>query len=187
MRLSADLTGYPARVLIVDDELHNRQLLEVMLAPEGLVLQTATSGEQALAMVAAQPPDLILLDVMMPGIDGYQVAARIKGSHATANIPVIMVTALDDQQARMSGLGAGAEDFLTKPVDRVELCARVRNLLRLKAYADYHDHYSQMLEGEVTSRTADLLRERERTQVALQNAHIGLWDLDYTTRIARCH
>ena len=86
---------------------------------------------------------------MMPGMDGYQVAARIKGDPATRNIPVIMVTALDDREARLRGLSAGAEDFLTKPVDRTELCVRVRNLLRLKAYGDYHDQYSQMLEREV--------------------------------------
>jgi two-component system, cell cycle sensor histidine kinase and response regulator CckA len=185
MRLSVELTGRPPRVLIVDDELHNRQLLEVMLGPEGVVLQSAASGEAALAMMAAEPPDLVLLDVMMPGIDGYHVAAKIKGNRATANIPVILITALDDHQSRMFGLTAGAEDFLTKPIDRVELCARVRNLLRLKAYGDYHDHYSQMLEGEVTARTADLLHERERTQIALQNANVGIWDLDYTTRLAR--
>ena len=108
-------------------------------------------------MVAQHPPDLILLDVMMPGMDGYQVAAKIKGNLATKNIPIIMVTALDDRNARMLGLSAGAEDFLTKPVDRAELCVRVRNLLRLKAYGDYYDKYSQMLEGEVASRTADLV------------------------------
>ena len=99
--------------------------------------------------MAQQPPDLILLDIMMPGMDGYQVAAKIKGNLATKNIPIIMVTALNDRDARMRGLSAGAEDFLTKPVDRAELCVRVRNLLRLKAYGDYHDKYSQMLEGEV--------------------------------------
>ena len=113
-------------------------------------------------MVAQQPPDLILLDIMMPGMDGYQVAAKIKGNPATKNIPVIMVTALDDRNARMLGLSAGAEDFLTKPVDRAELCVRVRNLLRLKAYGDYHDKYSQMLEGEVGSRTADLVESEAR-------------------------
>ena len=139
MNLSLDLTGHAARVLIVDDELRNRQLLEVMLTPEGVTLQTASSGEEALAMVAEQPPDLILLDVMMPGIDGYQVAAKIKSNRATAKIPVIMITALDDHKSRMFGLSTGAEEFLTKPVDRAELCTRVRNMLRLKAYSDYHD------------------------------------------------
>ena len=126
----------PPRVLIVDDERRNVELLKVMLAPEGYVLLTATSGEDALALLADQQPDLILLDVMMPGMDGYQVVAKIKQNPATNNIPVIMLTALDDRNARMLGLNAGAEDFLTKPVDRAELCVRVRNLLRLKAYGD---------------------------------------------------
>ena len=133
-----------------------------MLRPEGVVLQTAASGEDALAMIAQDPPDLVLLDIMMPGMDGYQVAARIKGNPATKNIPVIMVTALDDRSARMLGLNAGAEDFLTKPIDRAELCVRVRNLLRLKAYGDYHDKYRQRLEAEVGVRTAALVESEAR-------------------------
>jgi PAS domain S-box-containing protein len=181
--VSVDLTDRPARVLIVDDELLNRQLLEVMLMPEGLLLQTAKSGEEALAMVAEVPPDLILLDVMMPGLDGYQVAATIKSNPATANIPVIMVTDLGDRQSRMFGLSAGAEEFLTKPVDRIELCVRVRNLLRLKAYADYHDQYSHLLEAEVTSRTTDLQQERDRAQRYLDTAGVILLALDEAGRI----
>ena len=127
-----EATGYQARILIVDDERPNRQLLEVMLKPEGFHLLTATNGEEALAAVAQHPPDLILLDVMMPGMNGYQVAAKIKANPDTRNIPVIMLTALDDRNSRMHGLNVGAEDFLTKPVDRVELCTRVRNLLHAK-------------------------------------------------------
>ncbi len=138
-----DLADRPARVLIVDDERHNRDLLEVMLAPEGYVLLTAASGEDALAIVDQQAPDLILLDVMMPDIDGCEVARRIKSKSSSKNIPVVMVTALGDHDARMLGLSAGAEDFLTKPVDRAELCMRVRNLLRLRAYGAYYDKYSQ--------------------------------------------
>src|SRR5256885_1500435 len=125
-----------ARVLIVDDEHRNTELLKVMLVPEGYVLLTASSGEEALGLLADQQPDLILLDVMMPGMDGYHVARKIKENAATSNIPVIMLTALDDRNARMLGLNAGAEDFLSKPVDRAELCVRVRNLLRLKQYGD---------------------------------------------------
>ena len=132
MNPSPDAAAHPARILIVDDERQNRQLLEVMLTPEGFLLQTAANGEEALAIVAQQPPDLILLDIMMPGMNGYQVAARIKGNLVTKNIPVIMLTALDDRNSKMHGLSVGAEDFLTKPVDRAELCARVRNLLRPK-------------------------------------------------------
>ena len=93
MNPSPDVSGHPARILIVDDERQNRQLLEIMLAPEGFVLLTAASGEEALAMVALEAPDLILLDIMMPRMDGYQAVARIKGNLATRNIPVIMLTA----------------------------------------------------------------------------------------------
>jgi PAS domain S-box-containing protein len=125
-----------ARILIVDDERLSRQVLQVMLSAEGYVVLTAANGEEALAGVADQPPDLILLDVTMPTMDGYQVTAQIKRSSATKNIPIILLTALDDHDSRMLGLNAGAEDFLTKPVDRAELCVRVRNLLRLKEWGD---------------------------------------------------
>jgi PAS domain S-box-containing protein len=178
-----DIGYHPARILIVDDERHNRQLLEVMLAPEGFLLVTAASGEEALAVVAEQPPDLILLDIMMPGMDGYQVAAKIKGNLATKNIPVIMVTALDDRSARMRGLNVGAEEFLTKPVDRAELCVRVRNLLRLKAYGDYYDEYSQMLEGDVLSRTADLAERTKQAAVLTEQA--ALLDLAQDAIVVR--
>ncbi len=187
-------SAHTARILIVDDERHNRQLLEVMLAPEGYLLHLAESGEEAMACVAEQPPDLILLDIMMPGMDGYEVMSKLKADSATKNIPVIMVTALDDRNARMRGLSTGAEDFLSKPVDRAELCARVRNLLRLKAYGDYYDKYSQLLEGEVGSRTADLIQserdsasalrhERDRAQRYLDTAAVILLALDIHGRI----
>jgi DNA-binding response OmpR family regulator len=123
------MTDRPARILIVDDERQNRQLLEVMLATEGFVLQTAASGEEALALVAQEAPDLILLDVMMPGMDGYQVAARIKGDVATSGISIIVLTALDDRNSMAHGLSTGADGFLTKPVEHAELRARVRAVL----------------------------------------------------------
>jgi signal transduction histidine kinase/DNA-binding response OmpR family regulator len=168
MKPRPDIVDHPARILIVDDERHNRQLLEVMLGPEGFVLLTAASGEEAVAVVAREAPDLILLDIMMPGMDGYQVAKRMKGNLSTRTIPIIMISALDDRDAMMIGLAAGAEDFLTKPVHRAELCMRVRNLLRLKAYGDYFDKYSRLLEGEVGSRTADLIEsDREKRYMRL--------------------
>ena len=160
----ADIADRPACILIVDDERHNRELLEVMLAPEGFVLLTAANGEEAIATVARQPLDLILLDIMMPGMNGYQVAETIKGNPATKQIPIIMVTALHDRDAMMLGLAAGAEDFLTKPVYRAELRMRVRNLLRLKAYGDYLDKYSHVLEGVVGSRTVDLAESDHEKQ-----------------------
>src|ERR1019366_4381998 len=111
----------PASILIVDDESQNRRLLEALLTPEGYALRTAASGQEALASITANPPDLILLDFWMPGIDGRQVAGAVKADPATSNIPIIMLTALDHREARLTALGAGVEEFLTKPVDRAEL------------------------------------------------------------------
>jgi len=169
MKPRRDLAGHAARILIVDDEPHNRELLEIMLAPEGYVVVAAASGEAALASVAEDAPDLVLLDIKMPAMDGYEVVRRIKADLVTKNIPVIIVTALDDRDDRMLGLSAGAEDFLTKPVDRAELCVRVKNLLRLKAYGDHYDQYSRLLEGEVGSRTADLIQSEKLSESALRH------------------
>ena len=146
-------------ILIVDDEAQNRRLLAVLLRPEGYRTESAASGAEALSAIAESAPDLILLDIMMPGIDGYQVAAILKSNPATANIPIIMVTAHGERGARLAGLSAGAEEFLTKPVDRTELWLRVRNLLRLKAFGDLQEH-SFVLEKQVAARTADLQRFR---------------------------
>lgn len=125
----------PAHILVVDDDRINRTLLTVMLEPEGYVVTSADSGEAALAAIALAAPDLVLLDVLMPGLDGYAVASQLKLNPLTASIPLIMVTALDDRDARMVGLASGAEHFLTKPVDRAELRIRVRNMLRLSTAA----------------------------------------------------
>ncbi|WP_293933385.1 EAL domain-containing protein [Iodobacter sp.] len=154
------MTNSAATILIVDDESQNRKLLEALLQPEGYLTQCAASGEEALAAVAEHAPDLILLDIMMPGMDGFEVAVILKASPLTSRIPIIMVTALNDRSARLAGLNAGAEEFLTKPVDRAELWLRVRNLLRLKAFADFLQNHSQVLEQEVLARTADLQRFR---------------------------
>jgi len=120
----------PAHVLIVDDERTNRTLLEIMLEPEGYVLSTAISGDEALAMIARDAPDLVLLDVMMPGINGYVVAAKIKEVARTRPVRILMLSSLDDRNSRTHGLGAGADGFLTKPVDRSELRAKVAEMLR---------------------------------------------------------
>jgi putative two-component system response regulator len=150
------MTTRTATVLIVDDQVSNLKLFEVLIKAEGHLTQTASNGETALAMVAKQPPDLILLDVMMPGMDGYQVAATLKADPATRNIPIIMVTSLDDHGARLSGLNAGVEEFLTKPVDSAELWVRVRNMLRMKEYNDLLDNHNRILEHKVKERTQEL-------------------------------
>jgi PAS domain S-box-containing protein len=167
-----------ARILIVDDERRDRELLRVMLGQEGFSLLTANSGEDALAITAREQPDIVLLDVMMPGMDGYQVVAKLKQNPATMNIPVIMITALDDREARMRGLDAGAEDFLSKPLDRAELKVRVRNLLRLKAYGDQQREYGEGLEGEVSTRTAQVMESEKRYRQIVESTTDGIVKLD---------
>ena len=125
-----------ARVLVVDDILPNVKLLEAKLASEYYDVLTATNGEEALAKVASQSPDIVLLDVMMPGMDGFEVCKRIKSDPLTAHIPVVMVTALTDTQDRIKGLEAGADDFLSKPLNDIALMSRVRSLVRLKMTVD---------------------------------------------------
>jgi len=154
------MTLLPATILIVDDELQNRKLLEILLEHAGYRTRTANDGEDALASIAQHTPDLILLDVMMPGMDGNQVASRLKADPATSHIPIIMVTALTDRSARLASLNCGAEDFLTKPVDRAELTLRVRNLLRLKEFSDVLQNQGRILEEQVQMRTAELQRFR---------------------------
>jgi two-component system, cell cycle response regulator len=125
-----------ARILVVDDVPANLKLLEVRLAAEYFEVILASNGAQALEICARGQCDIVLLDVMMPDMDGFEVARRIKSNPATHHIPVIMVTALDQPADRVKGLEAGADDFLTKPVDDVALVARVRSLARLKMATD---------------------------------------------------
>ena len=129
MSPESDSPAPPSRILVVDDDRDNRELLDVILSWEGFLVLTAASGLEALDSVALQRPDLILLDVMMPGMNGYQVATRIRGDLATKRVSIIMLTALADRDARALGMSAGADDFLTKPLDRAELVLRVRKLL----------------------------------------------------------
>jgi two-component system cell cycle response regulator len=125
-----------ARVLVVDDIPANVKLLEAKLGAEYFDVVTAGSGPEALALIAKDCPDIVLLDVMMPGMDGFEVCRRIKTNPKSAHLPVVMVTALDQVSDRVQGLEAGADDFLTKPVNDVALFARVKSLVRLKTMVD---------------------------------------------------
>jgi adenylate cyclase len=123
----------PDKVLVVDDTPHNVKLLADLLGVKGYAVTTATSGEEALAKVAADQPDIILLDIMMPGLSGYDVCRRLRADPETALLPIVLVTSLDPQGERVKGIEAGADDFLPKPINQAELFARVRSLLRIKA------------------------------------------------------
>jgi two-component system cell cycle response regulator len=125
-----------ARILVVDDILTNQRLLEAKLLNEYYEVALAGSGPEALQVVQRWMPDVVLLDVMMPGMDGYEVCRRLKADPETAHIPVVMVTALTDQSERVRGLEAGADDFLSKPVDDATLFVRLRALLRMKQVLD---------------------------------------------------
>ena len=125
-----------ARILVVDDIEANVRLLEAKLTAEYYDVLTAHDGPTALAIAASEKPDIVLLDVMMPGMDGFQVCRRLKDDPETRHVPVVLVTALDGRADRIAGLEAGADEFLTKPIDDVMLFARVRSLTRLKMVID---------------------------------------------------
>jgi len=125
-----------ARILVVDDTPANVKLLVDLLGAKGYQPVAATNGEEALASIAEQLPDLVLLDIMMPGLSGYDVCRRLRADPATALLPVVLCTSLDPKQERINGIEAGADDFIPKPINQQELFARVRSLLRIKALQD---------------------------------------------------
>lgn len=143
-----------ARILVVDDVLANVKLLEAKLSAEYFEVLTALNGPDALEIVSKEQPDLVLLDVMMPGMDGFEVCRTIKDSAETEHIPVVMVTALDQPSDRVAGIEAGADDFLTKPVNDIALMARVKNLVRLKTMMD------EMRMREATGRSMGVLSNK---------------------------
>ncbi len=126
----------PAKILVVDDTPRNVKLLADLLTVKGYAVTTAASGREALAAIEAELPDLVLLDVVMPEMSGYEVCQKIRDNPVTAMLPVVMVTALDPAEERVKGIEAGADDFLTKPINQGELLARVKSLLRIKELHD---------------------------------------------------
>jgi putative two-component system response regulator len=156
MKVATERGRHPGRVLAVDDDPRNVRLIEAMLKNDGYEVIAVTDGGQTLSEARRLHPDIILLDVMMPDVSGFDVTRLLKADAATKTIPVIMVTALDDRESRLRGLDAGAEEFLTKPVDRAELISRVRNLMRLKEFNDFLARHGQLLEKMVAERTAQL-------------------------------
>ena len=158
------------KVLIVDDEARNTRLLEAQLAHEGYALTSVHSGVAALAEIGRDTPDLILLDIMMPEMDGFKLTGTLKQDTRTRHIPIIVITALKDRASRVAALNLGAEDLLTKPVDRAELWVRVRNLLRLKEYQNLLASQNERLELLVAERTAKLAAAHKETILTLIEA-----------------
>jgi putative two-component system response regulator len=162
------------RILIVDDEELNRDLLEAMMTSFGHESETASDGVEALERVSPGF-DLVLLDVMMPGMDGFEVARRIRGNPEINDIPIIMVTGLSSPEDRLRAVKVGVNDFISKPVDRVELSVRTGSMLKMKEAQDAIKHHRAMLELTVERRTASLqntLAELKEAQRLTHQAHL---------------
>jgi adenylate cyclase len=179
------VTAAPVTVLVVDDQPANRRLLDAVLTPRGYVVVPARSGEEALSLLAEREVDLVLLDVVMPGMDGHQVCRQVRADERTAYLPVVMITASGVQQ-RLTALESGADDFVTKPFDQGELVARVASLARIKRYHDTITSqaaelaaWNTELERRVTEGVAELERAgRLRRFLSPQLADLVVEDQD---------
>jgi putative two-component system response regulator len=137
----------PSNILIVDDDSRGRETLEAVLTGLGHNLHFCDNGLDALKQASILQPDLILLDVMMPGIDGFEVCRRIRADPLLADVPVVMTTALDDKASRLEGIEAGADDFISKPIDRMEIRARVNTIIRLNRYRKLMKQQADLLQA----------------------------------------
>lgn len=166
-------------------------MLGIMLQHYGYDFSTAANGAEALAKARDYEPDLVLLDIMMPEMDGYTVCRQLKAEKATSEIPVVMVTALSDRDSRLKGLESGASDFLTKPIDKTELLLRCRNLLQVKDFNDFLKEHNILLEKEVAARTEQLRQSREQLKESYHDTVLRLTvasefkDEDTATHIRR--
>ncbi|CAN5880599.1 diguanylate cyclase [soil metagenome] len=177
------------RILVVDDHPDNVDILDARLSSRGYVVETATNGQEALDKVQANPPHLILCDVMMPLMDGYEVSRRIKADTALPYVPIILVTARDSTQDKVEGLDAGADDYITKPINFPELEARVRSMLRIKKLQDQLDEANKRLKKlSITDGLTGLFNHRhihqllheewQRTQRTNEPLAVVMLDLD---------
>src|SRR5437879_13433035 len=163
-----------AVVLVVDDGLANRELVQAYLSGLDCDVRLAADGASALEQIQQEPPDLVLLDVQMPGMDGYEVCRRIKAGPGGRLLPVVMITALNQTDDRVRALESGADDFMAKPVERVELVARVRSALRLKALYNTLERADQALFSLAAAVEAkDSLTEKHTQRVAESAPHPG--------------
>jgi putative two-component system response regulator len=144
------------KILIVDDQEKNIKILAIVCRNQGYEVLEARTGRQAIDVARDQSPDIIFMDVMMPEMDGFEATKRLKTDSSTAHIPIIIVTALDSREDRLLGINAGADDFLTKPVDSEELLLRLKNNLRNKEFHDFLKNHADILQQQVAERTVQL-------------------------------
>jgi len=161
-----------SKILIVDDDEKNLELMGEILKIHGYAFETAKNGLEALEKTKEISPDLIFLDIMMPHIDGYEVCKRLKEDPSTQHIPVVIVTALADKQSKIRGLEVGAIDFLTKPIDRIELIVRIKNHLRVKKLVDFLKQHNQLLEVMIKKGTSLALEELRKSSDKIKQAYI---------------
>ena len=179
------------KILIVDDEEMNLELMNVLLTALGYEVVFASNGEEAVKKCLDARPDLVILDVIMPVMDGFEACKRIKANLDTANTPIIMVSALLDREAKLKGLEAGANELLSKPIDRSELTIRVKNLLAIKASEDFMLKHNEILEEEVRRRTLELdeafseIRDMSNEIVRKLTSAAELRDTDTGAHISR--
>jgi len=172
------------KILLVDDEESNLRLLMQWLIPLDYNIELASNGEEAVQKARDSRPDLIILDIMMPVMDGYEACRILRTDPETKNIPVIMVTALNDRESRLKGLSVAANDFLFKPIDQTELTIRVKNLLKIKAFDDFMLRHNQILKEEVLAKTEDL-RNMSNEMVRRLTAAAEFRDTDTGSHISR--
>jgi putative two-component system response regulator len=176
------------RVLVVDDVEANRGLITALLTRDGYAVSVSASGPEALQSVRDERPDLILLDVMMPGLDGFEVCRLLKGDAATRLVPVVLITALQHADDRIRGIEAGADDFITKPFNAHELRARVRSLIRIKRYTDDLDSAESVIVSlamtiEARDKYTDGHCQRLASYGSALGRHLGLPDEDITVLV----
>jgi len=148
----------PGKILVVDDDPGNREVLEELLRLRGHPVVTVASGPEALELVKKDPPDLVLLDVTMPGMSGYEVCEALRAEPATRLLPIVIITALEGQEEKIRAIEAGADDFLNKPISPTELIARVKSLLRIKELHDQLAEWNRTLEVRVEQQVEQLQR-----------------------------
>src|SRR3989442_1351773 len=175
----------PERILVVDDQERDRRLVAAMLEPYGYEIGMASTGDQALLMTLADPPDLILLDVVMPGMSGYDLCRRVRANARTQVTPIVMLTA-NPEEDKVTALEVGADDFIAKPVERHELLARVRSLLRIKSYHDTITRQAaeladlnRTLEARVAGQVSEILALRGLGGTAVFRREGELWTIAF--------